>query len=95
VLRATKDGREAHQSPHAPPQLRDPAVERGVPIHDVQAALGHSSLATSQVYLHVNNETLADRLRNALSEKTDESEVEQLVRRLLRKELATIEDGST
>ena len=61
----------------------------------MESALGHSSLAASQVYLHVDNETLADRLRNALSEKTDEPEVEQLVRRLLREELSTIEAGST
>ena len=45
----------------------------------------------AQVYLHVNDEKLADRLRDALSEKAEDSEVEQLVRRLLREELATIE----
>jgi hypothetical protein len=58
-------------------------IERGVPIHDVQAALGHSSLATTQRYLHVNDEKLADRLRDALSEESEDSEVEQLLRRFV------------
>jgi site-specific recombinase XerD len=90
VMKPTKDG----DRPINPHVLRHSyatrLIERGVPIHDVQAALGHSSLATTQVYLHVNDEKLADRLRDALSEKPENSEVEQLVRRLLREELAAL-----
>jgi hypothetical protein len=49
----------------------------------VQRALGHASLATTQVYLHVDDRKLADKLRTALGEKDEASEVERLVRRIL------------
>lgn len=47
------------------------------------ARFGHSSLATTQVYLHVDDSKLADRLRDALSDDEDVSEVERLIRRIL------------
>jgi integrase/recombinase XerD len=34
-------------------------IEAGVPIHDVQRALGHASLQTTAKYLHVNDARLA------------------------------------
>jgi site-specific recombinase XerD len=90
VMKPTKHG----DKPIHPHVLRHSyatrLIERGVPIHEVQAALGHSSLATTQVYLHVDDSKLADRLRDALSEKSEDPEVEQLVRRLLREELAAL-----
>jgi len=67
-------------------------IEAGVPIHDVQRALGHSSLATTQRYLHVNDEKLADKLRDAFSRAEGGSGVKRLVQRLVREELrATVE----
>jgi site-specific recombinase XerD len=58
-------------------------IENGVPVHDVQRALGHSSLQTTSIYLHVKDDKLADKLRNALSTQDESSEVERLVRRIL------------
>jgi hypothetical protein len=76
-MKATRDG----DKPLNPHMLRHSyatrLVERGVPIHDVQAALGRWSLATRQVYLHVDNDKLADRLRDALADRREEPEVEQ------------------
>jgi site-specific recombinase XerD len=90
VLKPTKHG----DQPIHPHVLRHSyatrLTERGVPIHDVPAALGHSSLATTQRYLHANDEKLADRLREALSEKPEASEAEQMARRLLREELEAL-----
>lgn len=66
-------------------------VEAGVPIHDVQRALGHRSLGTTQVYLHVNDAKLAARLREALevSGNGDDAETAAL-RRIVREELELI-----
>jgi site-specific recombinase XerD len=87
VMRATTEG----DRPIHPHVLRHSYATRlceaGVPIHDVQKALGHASLATTQVYLHVNDEKLADKLRDALSDYGEESEVERLVRRLIAEQL--------
>jgi integrase/recombinase XerD len=58
-------------------------IENGVPVHDVQRALGHSSLQTTSIYLHVRDDALADKLRNALSTDDESSELERLVRRVL------------
>jgi integrase/recombinase XerD len=83
VLKATPNG----EKPINPHMLRHSyatrLIEAGVPIHDVQRALGHSSLATTEVYLHVDDTKLADKLRNALSADDGSSEVERLVRRIL------------
>lgn len=87
VMKATPDG----DKPIHPHVLRHSyatrLIEAGVPVHDVQRALGHASLATTQVYLHVNDEKLADKLRGALSEYGQESEVERLVRRVIAEQL--------
>ena len=47
-------------------------INAGVPVHAVQRALGHSHLATPSVYLHVSDDVLADQLRGALSQTTEE-----------------------
>jgi integrase/recombinase XerC len=65
-------------------------IEAGVPIHDVQRALGHSSLATTQRYLHVNDDKLADKLRQALSAPEAEPDVESLVQRIVTQRLAEL-----
>jgi integrase/recombinase XerC len=92
-MKATRDG----DKPIHPHVVRHSyatrLLERGVPIHDVRVALGHSSLATTHVYLHVDDSKLANRLRDAPSQKAEDSEVEQLVRRLLREELAALRGG--
>jgi integrase/recombinase XerD len=55
-------------------------IEAGVPIHDVQRALGHVSLSSTHVYLHVNDVKLAERLRSALDVASQTDPVRQLVR---------------
>ncbi len=60
-------------------------IEAGVPIHDVQRALGHESLATTQRYLHVNDAKLAQRLRGALEADRDDG-----LRRVVRQELENL-----
>jgi site-specific recombinase XerD len=62
-------------------------IEAGVPIHDVARALGHASIATTQVYLHVNDTKLAEKLRAALSESDGQSELERIVARMLDEKL--------
>lgn len=64
-------------------------IEAGVPIHDVQAALGHASLQTTARYLHVNNARLAARLRAALGPSAADGGDEG-VRRLVREELEAL-----
>lgn len=67
VMKPTANG-ERPINPHI---LRHSYATRliyaGVPIHDVQRALGHSSLATTQVYLSVDDQGLAARLRDAMT----------------------------
>lgn len=57
-------------------------IEAGIPIHDVQRALGHSSLNTTAIYLHVNDSALADKLRSAMA-PVEPDEIGRLVRRIL------------
>ena len=40
-------------------------LERGVDVRQVQLALGHADLATTQVYLHVEDSRLRDNIRAA------------------------------
>ena len=86
VLKATKDG----DRPINPHMLRHSYATRlinaGVPVHAVQRALGHSHLATTSVYLHVSDDELADQLREALSQTTEED----TLRRLTREELQAL-----
>jgi len=65
-------------------------IDRSVPIHVVQRALGHSSLATTQRYLHVNDAKLAEQLRNALDPESGE---DAALRRIVREELQAMADG--
>jgi site-specific recombinase XerD len=62
-------------------------VEGGVPVHDVQRALGHASLATTEVYLHVNDAKLADKLRGAMSAPPRDGEIERLVERTVAEQV--------
>jgi site-specific recombinase XerD len=64
-------------------------IQAGVPIHDVQRALGHESLSTTQRYLHVNDAQLAQRLRTALDAEQDSA-----LRRLVRQELEHLMRGA-
>jgi site-specific recombinase XerD len=64
-------------------------IEAGVPIHDVQRALGHASLQTTAKYLHVNDARLAERLRGALDAAGSDTEAEA-VRRVVRDELEAL-----
>jgi site-specific recombinase XerD len=64
-------------------------IQAGVPIHDVQRALGHESLSTTQRYLHVNDAQLAQRLRSALDADPD-----SVLRRLVRQELEHLMRGA-
>lgn len=66
-------------------------IERGIPIHDVAKLLGHSSIATTERYLHVNDSTLADRVRVALEAEPGS---DATMRRLIREELQTLTGGS-
>jgi hypothetical protein len=82
VLKPTKNG----DKPINPHVLRHSyatrLIERGVPIHDVQAALGHSSLATTQRYLtSTTRSSLTAPRRSVLG--SEDSEVEQLLRRFV------------
>lgn len=61
-------------------------IDAGVPIHDVQRALGHASLQTTQRYLHVNDAKLAERLRSAL----DVTAADDGLRRIVREELEAL-----
>jgi integrase/recombinase XerD len=87
VMKDTADG-EQPVNPHV---LRHSyatrLIERGVPVHDVQRALGHSSLQTTSIYLHVNDKGLAERLRVAVSHSESATELEALVRRVIGEQL--------
>jgi hypothetical protein len=50
-------------------------------------ALGHASLSSTQVYLHVSDLKLAKRLRSAIAVTPDDGDP---VRRLVRDELETL-----
>jgi integrase/recombinase XerD len=84
VHKPTKDG----PRPINPHMLRHSyatrLIDRGVPVHVVQRALGHSSLQTTQKYLHVNDAKLAEQLREALDTDTGE---DATLRRIVREEL--------
>ena len=62
-------------------------IEAGVPIRDVAAALGHSSVATTERYLHVSDDRLADKLRQALTDNGDSSELERKIDAMLRERI--------
>lgn len=62
-------------------------IDAGVPISQVQRALGHASLSSTQVYLHVNDAKLAATLRGALEGDDDADEP---LRRIVREELDTL-----
>jgi integrase/recombinase XerD len=64
-------------------------VEAGVPIHDVQRALGHAHLSSTEVYLHASDARLAAKLRAALDEDGGDTEAEA-IRRIVRAELEAI-----
>jgi site-specific recombinase XerD len=91
VFKLTSDNRQAPINPHV---LRHSyatrLIERGVPIHDVARALGHASIATTQIYLHVNDTQLAEKLRRALSDSQGEYELERVVSRMLDEKLKAL-----
>jgi integrase/recombinase XerD len=93
--RVYKLGDDNQPAPINPHMLRHSyatrLIEAGVPIHDVQRALGHASLATTQRYLHVNDARLAERLRAALDADGGDTGAEA-VRRLVREELEALLD---
>jgi len=92
VLKPTRDG----ERPINPHMLRHSyatlLIEAGVPIHDVAAALGHSSLTTTQRYLHVSDDRLAEKLRDALSDDAEASDVKRMVRAMLREEVSGLRE---
>jgi site-specific recombinase XerD len=94
VFKLTRDNEQVPIHPHV---LRHSyatrLIEAGVPIHDVARALGHSSIATTQVYLHVNDAKLAEKLRVALSDGQGESELERIVARMLDEKLKALRRG--
>jgi integrase len=91
VFELTSDNRQVPINPHV---LRHSyaarLIERGVPIHDVARALGHASIATTQIYLHVNDTQLAEKLRRALSDSQGEYELERVVSRMLDEKLKAL-----
>jgi len=91
VFKLTAENRQVPINPHV---LRHSyatrLIEAGVPIHDVARALGHASIATTQVYLHVNDAKLAEKLRAALSDGEGESELERIVSRMLDEKLKAV-----
>ena len=90
VLKPTRDG----ERPINPHMLRHSyatrLIEAGVPIHDVAAALGHSSVATTEKYLHVSDDRLADKLRQALTDNGESSELERKIDAMLRERIAAL-----
>jgi len=91
VFKVTAENRQVPINPHV---LRHSyatrLIERGVPIHDVARALGHASIATTQIYLHVNDAQLAEKLRGVLSDSQGESELERVVSRMLDEKLKAL-----
>ena len=66
-------------------------LERGVDVRQVQLALGHSDLSTTQVYLHVEDARLRDAIRAAFDAPDDDDEDDEMatmVRGIVREELA-------
>jgi hypothetical protein len=73
-------------------------IEAGVPIHDVQRALGHANLQTTARYLHVSDGKLADKLRAALGREHEggqDRELERLVARVVEERLAAVRGGGS
>jgi site-specific recombinase XerD len=94
VLKVAADNRQVPINPHV---LRHSyatrLIENGMAIHEVAQALGHSSIATTQVYLHVNDSRLAEKLRAALSDGEGESELKRIVSRMLDEKLKAVLRG--
>jgi integrase len=63
-------------------------LESGADVEQVRRALGHSSLSTTQVYLHVTDARLGETIRGAFETEADPGGPEaDLVRRIVRDEL--------
>jgi integrase/recombinase XerD len=54
-------------------------LDDGFSIREVQQLLGHASVATTQVYLHVNQKELSEKIQNRTERKTEkERKIEEL-----------------
>ena len=94
VYKPTPDG----PKPINPHMLRHSYASRliakDVPVNYVQRVLGHSSLRTTEKYLHVADAALTDRLRAALDTDDDGAGEEQAaLRRIVREELERMKRG--
>ena len=69
-------------------------LERGADIEQVRRALGHSSLSTTQIYLHVTDARLGETIRGAFEGEIQfDATDEDLLRRIVREELQRMGAG--
>lgn len=48
-------------------------ARRGVPVQDIQRVMGHSNINTTMIYINLANEDGVDRVREAMSQRTNNS----------------------
>jgi len=72
IADVSKIGRDGKEQPINPHVLRHSyatnLLSRGLSLREVQHQLGHESIATTEIYTHIQNDQLADRIQIALGE---------------------------
>jgi site-specific recombinase XerD len=49
-------------------------LDEGFSIREVQQLLGHASIATTQVYLHVNQKKLSEKIQNRITPRLEKGQ---------------------